>query len=231
VPLSWAVQIKDREFLKILWDARKIVNSNGPDIPTLLLDAGRNGHAEIMESLLVYSDNIELDSVRDSLDGILEEVAQDWNVEIVQLLLDHRIFLNLKENSRAYLSHQLLFPAVKSRRKAVVKLLLDAYILNVDQKDTSGQTSLSQAAQNGHEDIVTLLLDTGKVDLNSQDDSGRTPLSHAAGNGHAIIVILLLCSPEVQVRLPDQTGRSPFLARSTERTWKDRGVPRETTDP
>lgn len=47
--------------------------------------------------------------------------------------------------------------------------------VDVDSKDSWGQTPLSMGAQDGHEAVVKLLLETGKVDINSKDNN-ETPL-------------------------------------------------------
>ncbi|KAH3462598.1 hypothetical protein KXW89_007969, partial [Aspergillus fumigatus] len=75
--------------------------------------------------------------------------------------------------------------------KEIVKLLLNTGRVDLESKDSDGQTPLSWAAENGHEGIVKLLLDTGRVDVESKDSDGRTPLSWAAENGHEGIVELL----------------------------------------
>ncbi|KAF2801528.1 ankyrin [Mytilinidion resinicola] len=72
-----------------------------------------------------------------------------------------------------------------------VAAVLQITEVDVDSKDSWGQTPLSWAADNGHEAVVKLLLDTGKVDFDSKDSLGRTPLSWAAENGHEAVVKLL----------------------------------------
>ena len=52
--------------------------------------------------------------------------------------------------------------------------------VDVDSKNSDGQTPLERAADGGHEAVVRLLLATGKVDVNSKDVYGRTPLERAA---------------------------------------------------
>jgi hypothetical protein len=50
--------------------------------------------------------------------------------------------------------------------------LISAGKVDMDSKDSEGQTPLSWAVGNGHEAIVKLLLDTGKVDADSKDSGG-----------------------------------------------------------
>lgn len=49
--------------------------------------------------------------------------------------------------------------------EAVAKLLLDTGKIDVDSKDSCGQTPLRWAAYGGHEAVVKLLLETGKLTL------------------------------------------------------------------
>jgi ankyrin repeat protein len=49
--------------------------------------------------------------------------------------------------------------------------------IDVDSKDSYGQTPLLWAAEEGHEAAVKLLLNTGEVDIESKDNTNkRTPL-------------------------------------------------------
>jgi ankyrin repeat protein len=66
--------------------------------------------------------------------------------------------------------------------------------VDADSKDKYSRTSLSCAAENGHEAIVKLLLDTSKVDADSKDKYSQTPLSWAAENGHEAVMKLLQSS-------------------------------------
>jgi len=70
------------------------------------------------------------------------------------------------------------------------KILQNTGLVNVDLnvRDSVGETPLSQAARDGHEAVVRLLLATGKVDIDAKDKSGRTPLSRAARYRHKAVV-------------------------------------------
>jgi ankyrin repeat protein len=79
-----------------------------------------------------------------------------------------------------------------------------------DQRDLSGRTPLSWAAENGQVATTKLLLDKGKVDVDSKDNDGRTPLWWAIRNGKEVITKLLLGTGKVDVDSKDNDGRTPL---------------------
>ena len=79
----------------------------------------------------------------------------------------------------------------KQGNEVIFTFLCASGKLDVDSKDKSGQTSLSYAAEKGHEAVVKLLLENG-ADLESKGRYGQTSLSWAAENGHEAVVKLLL---------------------------------------
>jgi ankyrin repeat protein len=86
----------------------------------------------------------------------------------------------------------LLWLAARNVPHEVPALLLAKDGVDLDLKDWSYRTSLSWAAENGHEAVVKLLVDTGKADIDSKDkEYGLTPLSWAAQKGHEAVVRLL----------------------------------------
>jgi Tetratricopeptide repeat len=68
----------------------------------------------------------------------------------------------------------------------------------MNSRDRWGQTSLSRAAEGGHEAtvvaVVVALLATGRVDADSKDTEGQTPLSKAAEGGHEVEAAVLLAT-------------------------------------
>ena len=108
------------------------------------------------------------------------------------------------------LSSAVLRSASKDGQETIVKLLLITDGIEVELKDSFGQTPLSLAAQNGHKAVIKLLLETNKADVNSKGNDGRTPLLWAAQNGHEVVVKLLLETGEVDVNSKDNDSWMPL---------------------
>lgn len=77
-----------------------------------------------------------------------------------------------------------------------VKLFLTVGI-DPDLQDTSGQSAIFTASENGHIDIVTALLDAG-ASMQMKDDLGRTPLVFAVQRDQSEVARLLLERSEAQ---------------------------------
>ena len=74
----------------------------------------------------------------------------------------------------------------------VVKLLLGAEGINVNQEDHDGLTALSAASQLGNSEVVKLLLGVEGINVNQADEDGETALFSVSENGHLGVVKLLL---------------------------------------
>ena len=82
--------------------------------------------------------------------------------------------------------------------------------------DNHGQTSLSRAAEEGHEAVVRLLLSRDDVAADSRDSLGQKPLSWAAKAGHEAVVRLLLSRDDVVADWPNFWGRTPLSLAAKE---------------
>lgn len=75
----------------------------------------------------------------------------------------------------------------------LVKRLIEEENYDVNDQDNAGNSSLHEAALNGHYDIVKLLLNHGAhVNIQSYEMFGDTPLIDASANRHLDVVRLLL---------------------------------------
>ncbi|KAH0499652.1 hypothetical protein TgHK011_006829 [Trichoderma gracile] len=106
--------------------------------------------------------------------------------------------------------------AATNDHKAVVQLLLDTEMVDVNTKDCDQETPLFKSAKNNHAAVVELLLRQAGIDADCpvRDGwaiDGRTPLSIAAENGHDAVVKVLLESDNVDMNFKsDSEGRSPL---------------------
>ena len=82
-----------------------------------------------------------------------------------------------------------------------------------DERDASGETPLTAAADNGHTHMVALLLSMGANASNQSLGTRWTPLHHAAVSGHAAVVDVLARRSIVLRDAQDHRGRTAlFLA-------------------
>ncbi len=65
--------------------------------------------------------------------------------------------------------------------------------VNVNVKNSRGDTALIVASSEGHADIVELLI-SKKVDINAKNRNGQTAFMIASDNGHYEVVIMLRTS-------------------------------------
>ncbi|KAF7590226.1 hypothetical protein BBP40_003110, partial [Aspergillus hancockii] len=75
----------------------------------------------------------------------------------------------------------------------VVALLLQRGV-NVNVRNSRGQTPLHIAAQNGQLGVVRLLLASQQIDVDARDQQGSTPLHMASEKGHVEVVQLLVAN-------------------------------------
>jgi ankyrin repeat protein len=84
-----------------------------------------------------------------------------------------------------------IFSAALEGRVDVVNELLDKQMVDVNKKDSYGNTALHWAVEGGHKPMIQLLLEKG-ADVHLQDEQGRTALHWAALKGDKIMLQLLL---------------------------------------
>lgn len=103
-----------------------------------------------------------------------------------------------------------LWYAAQNGHKAVVQLLLDTKMVDVNCKSWDDHTPLYEASENGHEAVVELLLKQAEIQADGYGSHG-TPLSIAAERGHVNIVKMLLGSDAVDINFRSSyRGRTPL---------------------
>jgi len=92
----------------------------------------------------------------------------------------------------------------------IVATLIEMGYYDINEGDFGGNTPLSWAAHNGHDEVVKLLLRWEKINPNKPNGHGQTPLALASWSGRGGAVKLLLRLEEVNPDKPDDSGRTPL---------------------
>ena len=166
---------------------------------TALMHAARDGHTEVVKTLIEIGANINIQN--DNGDTALILAARRGLTEIVKILVENGADMNIKDSR--YGRTALIYAAKDSRygrtaliyaaregRTEVVKLLIDNGA-NMNIKDSRyGRTALDMAAREGRTEVVKLLIDNG-ANMNIKGRYGRTALDMAEGRGHTEIINIL----------------------------------------
>lgn len=142
-----------------------------------LLQAARIADVEKVKSLLENKYiNIDTEDISGNTPLIL--ASENYDVSIIQLLLQHGANPNIKNNA----GDTALMKAAEKGRKYIVPLLINAKA-DLDAKNNGGEvTALMKACLNGHYKVVKKLVKAG-AKINIADDFGQTALIWAIQAG------------------------------------------------
>ena len=102
-------------------------------------------------------------------DGVLQVALKEWQDSIVDLLLEHNVFIHqVQENSME------LINALKNNNLPLFESLLNKNNLNT--RDGASNTLLMIAAKNGYFELVKYLIEEG-ADINAINSVGQTALN------------------------------------------------------
>ena len=186
-PLYLAAARGHAAVVKVLLGAPGInVNLTNANGVTPLTIAAQEGHAEVVE-LLLSGQGISVDAQKSDGATALFIAVQNGFTRIVGLLVGAGADVNLALGNGS----TPLCNAVASGHSEIVKHLLRAPGIRVNQAGYLGVTPLSIAAQRQYKEIVRLLL-RKKADPNIPAEDGATPLHLACLGGNTAIVEMLL---------------------------------------
>ena len=159
---------------------------------TALIQASKNGHAEIVRVLLAVS-GINANHANTQGTTALSYASQNGHAEIVRALLavdGTGVDANHATNQGA----TALSYASQNGHAEVVRALLAVNGTGVDVNHATdqGATALTYASQAGHAEIVRALLAVEGINANHATNQGATALIYASQNGHAEVVRALL---------------------------------------
>ena len=210
--LYFAVQQGHVEIVKLLQAARGVnVNFTAVSDATPLVVAANFGWEKIVE-LLLAAPYIKLNARKDDGATALFCAAQFGFPRIVELLIRHGANVNLP----LYQGTTPLAVATEHGCIEVVRLLLQAPEIRVNQATENNVTPLYIAAHYGHKDIVRVLLRKG-ADPNLASDDAVSPLHVACLRGDTAITRMLLnreADSNMRVLTSEGEGCTPYeLAR------------------
>lgn len=215
-PLHIAVENKQFEAAKALVGLRAKVNARSDTGQTPLHVAARTGSSALVALLLGNQanpnarDNFDstplllatqpLDD--DPFQGLSEQdararfrspqqrastvAAQEEQLKLVKLLVDHRADVNARNRAGASCVSQ----AVLNLNARILELLVRAGADPNVADPTTRATPLHMAAARGLQSSVALLLEA-KAEINAKDARGETPTAHALHGGHTAVANLL----------------------------------------
>jgi ankyrin repeat protein len=160
-PLWWAAKNGYNTIVNLLLDADKIdFNLCNQDGSTPILWAARNGHDTIVQ-LLLSTGKISVNLEDENGLTPISWAVRNGHEEAVRLLLKTRMDY-FHDDLIVRLDQTILMQAVRTENEAVVKLLLNTTMFNINSKYRDRITPLEWATQTGNEAIIKLLLSADK---------------------------------------------------------------------
>ena len=170
------------------------VDCRNEDGRTGLILASWKGHKEVVEVLLAYGCDVDIQDTACGSTAVMF-AAQSGHKDVLDRLLDHNCNLDIQNN----IGWVALLYAIWNNHKDVAVALLN-HNCNVDIQNDKGWNAIILAAANGLKDIAELLV-ARNCNLDLQDEVGQTALISAAHYGHADIAALFVdhkCNLDLQ---------------------------------
>ena len=163
----------------------------------------KGNNIDYLKALVVKGANI---NIKDSLGRPLIHKAIA-NLDFLKLLLlQDKIDINaLDEN----LSRTVLHLAIEQNNFSVVAMLVKDERINLNIKDSDGDTPLTLSVKKANLSMTNLLIDRG-ADPNIQDANGNTPISISIIKGLADIAQSLIMSPKIDLNIPNKDSNYPI---------------------
>lgn len=127
--------------------------------------------------------------------------------DLAHLLIEYGCDVNLPDSFRLDgCRRKPIHYACAAGNLDLVKLLVEVYHVDVDDKDCGNSSPVHHSAASGHIDIVDYLVKAG-CNIHHRSNSGKTALWKAASNGHREIVHFLYALG-VDIDIPNQVGET-----------------------
>ncbi|KAL4931449.1 ankyrin repeat-containing domain protein [Aspergillus undulatus] len=190
-PLSLAVRRNQMEVLAVLTKAGASVNTIDNSGRAALHRAILDGNSDIVELLLAQKGvDVNISHERWSHFTPLIVAATVGSVKGLKMLLSNK---NIQVNKTCSAENSTaLIHAAKSGPVGPVQVLLDHPGIDINHKDSSGNSALTSASDRGHGGVVEALLRKGADTEVKQEGSNGTAIMRAIDNGYTSVVQLLM---------------------------------------
>ena len=215
--LTLAAEGDDRSMMELLLDHGAELNTANRRGDTSLIVAARQGREAAVETL-VKREGIDLKARNDADESALLEATRRRLDPIVRLLeeagakepdLDKKVARwDIDQSTHRFTEDEFL-TQVRHRRRSWVKRFLVAGI-ELDAKDTDGNTALLLSVGSRDPRLLQLLVDHG-VPVNEPNHAGDTALIVAARDGWKEAIAVLLEADEIDVNTKNHADESALL--------------------
>uniref|UniRef100_A0A8H7NI47 Uncharacterized protein n=1 Tax=Bionectria ochroleuca TaxID=29856 RepID=A0A8H7NI47_BIOOC len=195
--------------------------SRGSADGTPLVIAVKNGHANLVETLLNYP-GVDPNLVSGSVTPLDLAIAED-RAEVVKVFLRHQDKL---ERSLCALRKPLLHVAAHKGAASVIKMLINCYGADPNTYDDQKQTILCSAISNYQWKVVEYLVQCPAVDVNLAGHSGlgdnvgpNIPLQMAAHQQNYIALGYLMKRDDLDLNWSGVWGTALSIAVETSNQW------------
>ena len=204
-PLTLAAKYKhDNVVNALLSDSQCLVDAKGQDGYTALHYSCRHGHVDRVRTLVNHKANVYAKT--DSGDTPLTLAAINKHDNVVHALSVYNCEVYAKDKD-AYTS--LLFLSCERGYVGIVKTLVTEHKADVNATTDSGDTPLTLAAKNKHDNVVHALLSDSQCLVGAKGQDGYTALHYSCRYGHVGIVRTLV-KHKANVNTRTDSGDTPL---------------------
>jgi ankyrin repeat protein/tetratricopeptide (TPR) repeat protein len=193
------------EVASCLLTAGSDVTTAGHNGDTALHSAVDSGKSTLVERILVLQ-TVELEAKnRIGETALLVALGKGYEEVVSSLLTAGSDVMAVSQNGNT-----ALHCAVRSRNPTLVERILALQTVELDAKDSSGDTALLLALERGDNGMVSSLLTAGS-DVTSVGQNGNTALHCAVRSGNLSVVERILALQAVEFEAKNSVGNSSFL--------------------
>lgn len=133
-------------------------------------------------------------------------IVSGINYQIQASVVERKKSVSVEEQERL---HKQWFEAVQNGQTKVVLKLISKVDVNI--RNSTGETALIRAASLGRKNTVRLLLQVSDIDVNAQNQTGMTALMLATYNNHGDIVNLLVQVRNLDINAQNKSGYTALM--------------------